>query len=69
MAEITNTNENGNNANTVLVAVVDKQIKKLSKMQVELLSTGISTDDYNEISDMLGTLKVFMVNCSSYNGN
>lgn len=57
-----------NSTDTVLVAVVDKQIKQLSKMQVKLLRTGISANDYNEISDMIGTLKEFMINCRSYNG-
>lgn len=46
--------------------VADKQIKQLSKMQVELLSTGISSDDYNIISDFIGNLKGYMVNCDSY---
>lgn len=60
----------GNNANTLLVAVVDEQIEKLSNMQVELLTTeGFSSDDYNEISEMIGNLKEYMVNCRSYNGN
>jgi hypothetical protein len=59
----------GNNANTLLVAVVDKQIKQLSKMQVELLKTKISVEDYNEISEQIGNLKEYMVNCRSYNGN
>lgn len=59
----------GNNANTLLVAVVDKQIKHLSKMQVKLLGTGISAEDYNEISEQIGNLKEYMVNCRSYNGN
>lgn len=60
----------GNNANTLLVAVVDEQIGKLSKMQVELLTTeGFSSDDYNEISEMIGNLKEYMINFRSYNGN
>jgi hypothetical protein len=60
----------GNNANTLLVAVVNEQIEKLSNMQVELLTTeGFSSDDYNEISEMIGNLKEYMVNCRSYNGN
>lgn len=60
----------GNYANTLLVAVVDEQIEKLSNMQVELLTTeGFSSDDYNEISEMIGNLKEYMVNCRSYNGN
>lgn len=60
----------GNSANTLLVAVVDEQIEKLSKIQVELLTTeGFSSEDYNEISEMIGNLKEYMVNCRSYNGN
>ena len=59
----------GNNTNTLLVAVVDKQIKQLSKMQGKLLGTGISADDYNEISEQIGNLKEYMINCRSYNGN
>ena len=63
-------NTKGNNNNTLLVVVVDEQVKKLSKMQVELLTTkGFSSDDYNEISEMIGNLKEYMVNCRSYNGN
>ena len=61
--------QEGNNANTLLVAVVDKQIKQLSKMQVKLLGIGISADDYNEISEQIGNLKEYMINCRSYNGN
>lgn len=63
-------NTKGNNANTLLVAVVNQQVEKLSKMQVELLTIeGFSSDDYNEISEMIGNLKEYMVNCRSYNGN
>jgi uncharacterized membrane protein len=62
-------NIKGNNANTLLVAVVDKHIKQLSKMQVELLKTEISAEDYNEISEQIGNIKEYMVNCRSYNGN
>ena len=59
-----------NNANTLLVAIIDRDLKKLSKMQWELLNfQGISAEDYNEISDMIGTLKDYMVNCPSYKGN
>jgi len=66
---MSNEEQNGNLAKPMLVAVVDKQIEQLSKMQVELLGTEVSADDYNEISDMIGTLKEYMVNCRSYNGN
>lgn len=48
-------------------SLVDKNIIKLSKMQVEFLKTNIASYDYNEISDMIGNLKVFMTNCKSYN--
>ena len=58
-----------NLAKPELVAVVDEQIEQLSKIQVELLGTEISADDYNEISDKIGTLKEYLVNCRSYNGN
>ena len=66
---MSNKEQNGNFAKPMLVAVVDKQIEQLSKMQVELLGTEISADDYNEISDKIGTLKEYLVNCRSYNGN
>ena len=51
-----------------LPAVIDKQVKKLSKMQVDLISSGMEADDFNEISEMIGNLKEFMVNCRSHNG-
>ena len=55
-------------AKPMLPAVIDKQVKKLSKMQVDLMSSGMEADDFNEISEMIGNLKEFMVNCRSYNG-
>ena len=59
-----------NNANTLLVAVVDKQVKQLSDMQLELIQQeAISIEDYNEISELIGNLKECMINCRSYNGN
>lgn len=57
-----------NDGNTVLPAVIDEQIKKLSKMHVDLMYSGMQSDDFNEISEMIGNLKEFMVNCRSYNG-
>ena len=48
---------------TMLPAVIDKQVKKLSRMQVDLMSSGMEADDFNEISEMIGNLKEFMVNC------
>jgi hypothetical protein len=46
--------------------LIDRQIKILSRMQGNLLFGAISSDDYNEISDKIGDLKEFMVNCNSY---
>ena len=54
-------------AKPMLPAVIDKQVKKLSKMQVDLMSSGMKADDFNEISEIIGNLKEFMVNCRSYN--
>lgn len=54
--------------NPVLAAVIDKYIKQLSKMQVRLLFEGMKADDYNKVSDMIGGLKEFLVNCPSYGG-
>jgi hypothetical protein len=66
---MSNEEQKGNYIKPILVAVVDKQIKQLSKMQVELLGTEINPDDYNNISEMIGNLKEYMINCRSYNGN
>jgi hypothetical protein len=66
---MSNEEQKGNYIKPILVAVVDKQIKQLSKMQVELLGTEINPDDYSNISEMIGNLKEYMVNCRSYNGN
>jgi len=57
-----------NDGNTVLPAVIDEQVKKLSKMQVDLIYSGLESDDFNKMSEMIGDLKEFMVNCRSYNG-
>jgi hypothetical protein len=63
-------NEKGNFAKPMLVAVVDKQVKQLSDMQLELIQQeAISIEDYNEISELIGNLKECMINCRSYNGN
>ena len=62
------TTSSRNDGNTVLPAVIDKQIKKLSKMQVDLMYSGMQSDDFNKMSEMIGNLKEFMVNCRSYNG-
>ena len=55
-------------AKPMLPDVIDKQVKKLTKMQVYLMSSEMEADDFNEISEMIGNLKEFMVNCRSYNG-
>jgi hypothetical protein len=57
-----------NDGNTVLPAVIDEQVKKLSKMQVDLIYSGMQSYDFNKMSEMIGDLKEFMVNCRSYNG-
>ena len=62
--------KNGNFAKPMLCAVVDKQVKQLSDMQLELIQQeAISIEDYNEISELIGNLKEYMINCRSYNGN
>jgi len=59
----------GNNANTLLVAVIDKQVKELSNMLIELMKQEINPNDFNEISEKITEIKEYMINCSSYNGN
>jgi hypothetical protein len=62
--------QNGNFAKPILVAVVDRQVRQLSDMQLELIQQeAISIEDYNEISELIGNLKEYMINCRSYNGN
>jgi hypothetical protein len=62
--------QNGNFAKQILVAVVDRQVRQLSDMQLELIQQeAISIEDYNEISELIGNLKEYMINCRSYNGN
>ena len=62
--------QNGNFAKPMLVAVVDRQVRQLSDMQLELIQQeAISIEDYNEISELIGNLKEYMINCRSYNGN
>ena len=57
-------------AKPMLVAVVDRQVRQLSDMQLELIQQeAISIEDYNEISELIGNLKEYMINCRSYNGN
>ena len=67
---MSNKNKNGNFAKPMLVAVVDRQVRQLSDMQLELIQQeAISIEDYNEISELIGNLKEYMINCRSYNGN
>lgn len=62
--------QNGNFAKLMLIAVVDRQVRQLSDMQLELIQQeAISIEDYNEISELIGNLKEYMINCRSYNGN
>ena len=62
--------QNGNFAKPMLVAVVDRQVRQLSDMQLEFIQQeAISIEDYNEISELIGNLKEYMINCRSYNGN
>lgn len=62
--------QNGNFAKQMLIAVVDRQVRQLSDMQLELIQQeAISIEDYNEISELIGNLKEYMINCRSYNGN
>ncbi len=57
---------NSHNTKFIRTAMIDKHIKTLSKIQVDLLKAGMVADDYNELSDRIGDLKNFMANCSSY---
>lgn len=68
MTKYSENTETSNSTKPVLPAVIDEQVKKLSNMQVDLMSSGIEVDDFNDISEMIGNLKEFMVNCRSYNG-
>lgn len=62
--------QNGNFAKLMLISVVDRQVRQLSDMQLELIQQeAISIEDYNEISELIGNLKEYMINCRSYNGN
>ena len=52
--------QNGNFAKPMLVAVVDRQVRQLSDMQLELIQQeAISIEDYNEISELIGNLKEY----------
>ena len=49
-------------------SILDRQVRELNKIELRLLSTDatILPDDFHRISDMIGELKEFMVNCPSY---
>jgi hypothetical protein len=55
--------EQSNNANVLLGNVVVKKanilvaITTLSRLQIQLMSVGISNEDYNDISEMIGNIK------------
>ncbi len=46
---------------------IDKIVKKLSKIQVELLQIGITNEEYNEVTDFIHDAKMYLVNTKSYN--
>lgn len=54
-----------NNKNNIF----DKQVKKLSDIQIDLLKSDINEKDFNDISEMIGTLKEYILNCESYTKN
>jgi hypothetical protein len=57
-----------NNANVLLCDVVVKKAKiggaitTLSRLQIQLMSVGISNEDYNDISEMIGDIKERLAN-------
>jgi hypothetical protein len=60
--------EQSNNANVLLGDVVVKKAKiggvitTLSRLQIQLMSVGISNEDYNDISEMIGDIKERLAN-------
>jgi hypothetical protein len=60
--------EKSNNANVLLGDVVVKKakiggaIKTLSRLQIQLINVGISNEDYNDISEMIGEIKERLAN-------
>jgi hypothetical protein len=60
--------EQSNNANVLLGDVVIKKAKiggaitTLSRLQIQLMSVGISNEDYNDISEMIGNIKKRLAN-------
>lgn len=51
-----------NMLNELLKNLVDEQVKKLSKIQVELSQADISPDDFNKISEMINKFKEQLIN-------
>lgn len=60
--------EKSNNVNVLLGDVVVKKakiggaIKTLSRLQIQLINVGISNEDYNDISEMIGEIKERLAN-------
>jgi hypothetical protein len=60
--------EQSNNTNVLLGDVVVKKSKiggaitTLSRLQIQLMSVGISNEDYNDISEMIGDIKERLAN-------
>lgn len=43
-------------------SINNKKIKVLSKLQIQLMFSGISSTDYNDISEMIGNTKEKLAN-------
>jgi hypothetical protein len=43
-------------------AKIDGAITTLSRLQIQLMSVGISNEDYNDISEMIGDIKERLAN-------
>lgn len=52
-----------------LLTILNKQIENLSKIQLELLDTSISAEDFNNISELINNVKEYIINCQSQKGN
>jgi hypothetical protein len=48
-----------------LLTILNKQIENLSKIQLELLDTSISAEDFNNISELINNVKEYIINCQS----
>jgi len=47
--------------------IIDRNVVALSKVQVQLMDSKMTTEDFNKASEMIGELKEFLINCDSYN--